>query len=435
MIEVRTRAKTQVPHCRRKTSGTASVPLDEFSPELAAQWHPTKNGDRKPSQFTPSSKEKVWWLCPVDPTHEWETSIGNRVRFGYGCRFCAKRSSFVTPNRSLASRFPGIAKEWHPTKNGTLTPENVAAGSSKRVWWQCLQHPEHVWDATVTTRTQRKSRGCCPFCSGRIVTERNSLSSVHPEIAAEWHPTKNLPLSPDKVTRASGRRVWWRCAVNPEHEWEANVKNRTVLKNGCPQCAVANRVLHLQETLFEAANANTTPFQTFERNLEALRALARAHAPAKPALKYAFYRMLYSSTITALETYLLDAFHQRVMSSDALIEKLLQTTPEFAERKYSVSEIIGWQRDVRNKVSEHLLGIVWHNLSKVGSMYSTMFQVSFPKDCDGVFRAVSVRHDIVHRNGRKKDGALHRISEHDIEGVFNDIESFVTTIDQQMAAV
>ena len=26
--------------------------------------------------------------------------------------------------------------EWHPTKNGNLTPQQVAAGSDKKVWWQ-----------------------------------------------------------------------------------------------------------------------------------------------------------------------------------------------------------------------------------------------------------------------------------------------------------
>ena len=354
------------------------------------------------------------------------------MRFGAGCRFCALRSSYVIPSRSLAVRFPEIAKEWHPTKNGTLTPDKIAAGSSKRVWWQCRQNPEHVWDATVTTRTHPKSRGLCPSCSGHVVTDNNSLRSVHPEIAAEWHPTKNLPLTSDKISRASARVVWWKCAANSEHEWEARVKNRTILKNGCPHCEAVNRVQRLQEMLLDAAGSNTNPFQTFAQNLTALRALAKSHAPAKAALKQTFHRMLYSTAITVLETYLSDAFHQRVMGSDALIEKLLQTTPEFAERKYSLSDIIGWQRDIRNKVSEYLLGIVWHNLAKVGAMYSTMFQIPFPQQSRGVYHSVLVRHDIVHRNGRKKDGTLHRIFEHDINTVFDDIESFVTAIHQEL---
>ena len=44
--------------------------LTEF-PELIKVWHPTKNGDLKPKEFTHGSEEKVQWLCPRG--HEFET--------------------------------------------------------------------------------------------------------------------------------------------------------------------------------------------------------------------------------------------------------------------------------------------------------------------------------------------------------------------------
>jgi hypothetical protein len=31
-------------------------------------------------------------------------------------------------NRSLAARFPAIAAQWHPTRNGEVSPEDVVAG-------------------------------------------------------------------------------------------------------------------------------------------------------------------------------------------------------------------------------------------------------------------------------------------------------------------
>ena len=36
----------------------------------------------------------------------------------------------------------------------------------------------------------------------------NSLASVHPELISEWSE-KNLPLTPDKITFGSNKRVWW----------------------------------------------------------------------------------------------------------------------------------------------------------------------------------------------------------------------------------
>ena len=35
-----------------------------------------------------------------------------------------------------------------------------------------------------------------------------SLASVHPELIPEWSE-KNLPLTPDKITFGSNKRVWW----------------------------------------------------------------------------------------------------------------------------------------------------------------------------------------------------------------------------------
>ncbi|MED4634714.1 zinc-ribbon domain-containing protein [Peribacillus frigoritolerans] len=37
----------------------------------------------------------------------------------------------------LETIFPELAKEWHPTKNGKLTSEDVTDGSKKVVWWLC----------------------------------------------------------------------------------------------------------------------------------------------------------------------------------------------------------------------------------------------------------------------------------------------------------
>ncbi len=186
--------------------------------------------------------------------------------------------------------------------------------------------------------------------------------------------------------------------------------------------------------LLEAAGSNTNPYATFTQSLKALRALLKNNAPAPFQLKQAFHRMIYSSAITVLETYLSDAFHQRVINSDVLIERLLLTTPEFKDRKYSLSEVIDWHHETKRKVSEYLVDIVWHNLAKVRAMYLTTLGVEFPKECDPVHHAVSVRHDLVHRNGRMKDGAHHRFSESDIEAVFNEIESFVKAIDERLKA-
>ena len=142
--------------------------------------------------------------------------------------------------------------------------------------------------------------------------------------------------------------------------------------------------------------------------------------------------MLYSSAITALETYLSDAFYQTVIKDELLVERLMLTTPEFAEKKYSLSEVVEWKKQTKEKVSDHLFNIVWHNLAKVRCMYGDVLGVKFPEDSGGVYAAVVIRHDIVHRGGKTKTGKPHNFKESDIEKLFASIEAFVAHIDSQL---
>ena len=48
--------------------------------------------------------------------------------------------------------FPMLAREWHPTLNGSLTPDNVTHGSSKLIWWVCRRG--HEYQRTVKSRTR-----------------------------------------------------------------------------------------------------------------------------------------------------------------------------------------------------------------------------------------------------------------------------------------
>lgn len=66
----------------------------------------------------------------------------------------------------------------------------------------------------------------------------NTLQSVHPELVSEWSD-KNLPLTPDKITFGSNKRVWWKGSCG--HEWQASVKARSGGEK-CPICSGARVV-------------------------------------------------------------------------------------------------------------------------------------------------------------------------------------------------
>ena len=139
----------------------------------------------------------------------------------------------LTQNRlayhNLLSTYPALAKEWHPVRNGKLTPRDVAPRSNKKVWWICDKG--HEWKAIIANRSSGKG---CPYCAGQAVCDDNCLQTINPTLAREWHPVRNGKLTPRDVTSSSGKKVWWIC--DKGHEWEATINNRSK-RTGCPYCA------------------------------------------------------------------------------------------------------------------------------------------------------------------------------------------------------
>ena len=178
--------------------------------------------------MTAGSDKKIVWQCHVG--HEWKTSIYHRARRNHKCPLCSKRRT--TPDNCLAKTHPHLAKEWHPTKNGNLTPNDVTAGSGRKAWWQCEK--KHEWKAVINSRSQGIG---CPYCSNKSVCADNCLATTHPYLVKEWHPTKNGTLTPENVVAGSGRKAWWKCSQG--HEWRLRIVDR--LRNGCRRCYAIRR--------------------------------------------------------------------------------------------------------------------------------------------------------------------------------------------------
>ena len=205
--------------------------LSILYPDLVDEWHPTKNGRLTPDDVSYASGKKVWWLCKQG--HDWDAVVASRTSNGTGCRFCSGRCP--TDATRLSILYPDLVDEWDQAKNGSLTPDNVSYASHKRVWWRCERG--HEWKVAVYRRTiekrtiegrELKGIGCRQCASG--------LSVYYPGVAAEWHPTKNKPLTLDDVTYGSNKKVWWDCKEVDVHEWEDSVNHRTSGR-GCPYCA------------------------------------------------------------------------------------------------------------------------------------------------------------------------------------------------------
>jgi len=138
-----------------------TVSLASEFPTIAVELHPDKNHGITADRIHPGSHAKYVWICS-DCSHEWATAVHLRTT-GSGCPRCgyrtvARKLALPRPSESFADLFPEAAREWHPTRNGKLTPNQLRPASNFRAWWLCARG--HEWEAVVSAR--RKSR--CGEC-------------------------------------------------------------------------------------------------------------------------------------------------------------------------------------------------------------------------------------------------------------------------------
>ena len=267
------------------------------NPELAKEWHPTKNGTLLPTQFTPgSSKIKIWWICAKG--HEYQATISSRSR-GTGCPICAKeqKTSFpeqaifyylskitcaenrylfdgkteidiYLPEFKIGIEYDGYyyhagekAAKKEYKKDTFLLSKGISIIRVKEVKnineYQdddktifCINSGNYSYLKEVIEKIMQRlpvSKNDCDKLDIDVehdsaiimsqyiqVEKQNSLAVKNPELASEWHPTRNGYITPEMVSYASGKKIWWlgKCG----HEWLAVIANR-ISGNGCPICS------------------------------------------------------------------------------------------------------------------------------------------------------------------------------------------------------
>ena len=211
-------------------------------PHLIAEWHIEKNHDTQPSEVPHKSNKIFWWKCQKNTDHEWKTSVANRVQ-GRGCPYCSGNK--VDHTNNLNAIYPELASEWHPEKNGAVSPSDVFCRSTKKVWWKCSKGIDHEWESSPRQRAKNSS---CKFCDGFYLSYTNSLEKTFPDIAQQWHIEKNGDLKAEQFTYRSNQNVWWKCSNGEDHEWLTSIAKRVKNPN-CPFCtgykvSKTNSLLH-----------------------------------------------------------------------------------------------------------------------------------------------------------------------------------------------
>ena len=199
-------------------------------PELIPEWDEKKNA-KSPSQISAGSSYRAWWICN-NCEYEWQAVVGNRTKTKTGCPNCAGK--VPNNNNRLDICYPKIAQQWHSEKNGTILPSMVTSKTHKKYWWKCPKIQDHEWEASPAERVGSTNPGSCPFCTSRKLDPKKTLRTISPQLAAQWHPSKNENLTPDMVHPKSNKRVWWKCKCG--NEFEAKISSRSLESFACSEC-------------------------------------------------------------------------------------------------------------------------------------------------------------------------------------------------------
>ncbi len=158
----------------------------------------------------------------------------------------------MAKRNNLAEKYPDLVKEWNYEKN-ELKPEDYSASSNKRVWWLCPVC-YYEWQTTINHRTGDKATNC-PVCSKKQSAKKKSLTAAkmqnfaqrHPDLAKEWHTTKNGDVKLEEISEYCNIKYWWLCSYCG-NEWQSTVSHRSSGR-GCPRCSQAQTSV-AEQTIF-----------------------------------------------------------------------------------------------------------------------------------------------------------------------------------------
>jgi hypothetical protein len=183
--------------------------------------------------------------------------------------------------------------------------------------------------------------------------------------------------------------------------------------------------------LYRFATGDLSIRGTLQANFESIDLLLSLKAP-DDILRTHLHRLCFANVITAFETYLAYRFADSLKANPELLQRFVETNPDYRHEKLTVSELFKEFKNIEARVSTYLSALVWHNLAKVIPMYKATLNVSFPADMDSIHKAIQDRHDIVHRNGKSTDGKEGSWGEKEIHELMTAITLVVNEIEKQL---
>lgn len=147
--------KSQATRAANRAAAEADPTSLRINPEIASQWHPTRNGKLRLAEISPESRRRVWWRDP-NCGYEWQETTANRDKYArLRCPECR------TILDSLAYQLPDLAAEWAPENPLNAWQVRPFGLTNFIPEWACPKGPGHRWRAALASRSNGAG---CPEC-------------------------------------------------------------------------------------------------------------------------------------------------------------------------------------------------------------------------------------------------------------------------------
>lgn len=150
-----------------------------------------------------------------------------------------------------------------------------------------------------------------------------------------------------------------------------------------------------------------------------------------PLTKEYLYRQLYAGAITSMEAFLSSTLLKAVLSSNESKRKFVEKYLPYRDEQIPFSSIFEQMDKIDATIQETLRGLMYHNLGKIKPIYKDVLDIDLGAIGD-IMKAVQIRHDIVHRSGKDKDGNVHNIQKDDVIGLVEEVSSLISKVDRSL---
>lgn len=189
------------------------------------------------------------------------------------------------------------------------------------------------------------------------------------------------------------------------------------------------------------ANDGERAFDVYRNSIMHIRRLVSVSVETEELKEY-YYRLIYANVIASMEAYLSKTIITLVINNKDLFWNFVQKF-NWNNEKIDISQIKQVYDEMDIKVQTALTEVLYHNLPKVKGIYKDILNIKMLEDREEMgflCKAVEIRHDIVHRNGRKNvrknaqnnTDEYHNIQLEQVEELIARVDNLVCSIEEQI---